>query len=466
MRQYIKKAKKSIVLMMAMILCLMPLEVLAAPTFGLSPSVSSVKPNATFTVSVGGSCVGRVNISVQNGSTSTSSVWVEEGYVSVSITAGSSGNVVVTATPVAGFSDLDGNEYAPGAKSVSVQIKAPEQPKPTTPANPTIPSQPTVSTSDPVHTSDSIADTRDGNSKLSNLQISFGMLSPEFNPDVTEYTVVVPSDMQSITITAVPQSEKATVTTMELDAVESDPKKIEVIVAAENETCTVYTINVEYKVIEKIQVGGKEHIIDESFTDEQIPQGFVRKKFQYKDKEYDGLVHKKSKVKLASLKNDFTTSFFVYNELEQAFYPYTQIEIKQNKYLIPIGLVDVSDFAEYEQTTIMIDDTKIEAWKLDKYFSVFRAINDKGEEVYYCYDALDKTIQRYRIPSVSNIPEIAEAISFINKNDLELHIALAALNILLLLIIIFGVTTRKARHSARKRKAKKQKKSKNFDLNP
>ena len=74
-----------------------------AASFSMSSSDTQVAPNGTFTIKVGGDCIGRVNLSVNNGTLSTNSVWVEEGFVSVRVTAGSSGSVTVTATPAEGF---------------------------------------------------------------------------------------------------------------------------------------------------------------------------------------------------------------------------------------------------------------------------------------------------------------------------------------------------------------------------
>lgn len=93
-----------------------------AATFKITASKPQVKPNETFSVSVGGDCIGRVNLSVTNGTLSSSSVWVEQNYQKVNVKAGSSGTVTIIATPAVGFSDADANEYKPGSRSVKVTI--------------------------------------------------------------------------------------------------------------------------------------------------------------------------------------------------------------------------------------------------------------------------------------------------------------------------------------------------------
>lgn len=117
-----------------------------AASFSMSSSTQQVNPGSRFTVSVGGDCIGRVNISVSNGTASTSAVWVEENFQTVTITAGSSETVTVTATPEAGFSDSDANEYRPGSRSVSVKIIAPSNPGTTQPTTPPATNKPTTQT--------------------------------------------------------------------------------------------------------------------------------------------------------------------------------------------------------------------------------------------------------------------------------------------------------------------------------
>ncbi|HKK95485.1 MAG TPA: hypothetical protein VJ916_04055 [Anaerovoracaceae bacterium] len=126
------KTRQNIRLIIVTILCIMiiPIAVYAAtPSFNATSSVSSIDPNGTFVFNVGGQCCGRVNISVSNGSASQSSIWVENNTVPVNITAGSSGNCTVTATPAEGMSDLDANLYSPGTRSVTVGINEPAEPE-------------------------------------------------------------------------------------------------------------------------------------------------------------------------------------------------------------------------------------------------------------------------------------------------------------------------------------------------
>ncbi len=165
------------------ILCI-PTPTFAA-SFGLSSSSKQVAPNSNFTISVGGDCIGRVNLSVSNGTLSTSAVWVEENYQTVTVTAGASGSVTVTATPEVGFSDSDANEYKPGSRTVTVNIVAPTPPAPTTP---TQPSNPTPTTP-PASNSGNTTKPSDSNSS-SNTSTPI----PGDNPDTDDTTSEDPTE--------------------------------------------------------------------------------------------------------------------------------------------------------------------------------------------------------------------------------------------------------------------------------
>ncbi len=96
----------------------------ASGSLSVNSSVKQVGPNGQFSITMSGSCIGRLNIQVSNGRASESAVWIEENSKKISITAGSSGTVVVTISPVEGFSDPDGNIYNPGVKKISIPIVA------------------------------------------------------------------------------------------------------------------------------------------------------------------------------------------------------------------------------------------------------------------------------------------------------------------------------------------------------
>ena len=79
--------RKNILIIFSLLCFLLPINLVWAASFNLKSSANSVKPNGTFTISVGGDCIGRVNLSVSNGSLSSNSVWVEQNTQTITVTA-------------------------------------------------------------------------------------------------------------------------------------------------------------------------------------------------------------------------------------------------------------------------------------------------------------------------------------------------------------------------------------------
>lgn len=183
-----KKFITSIISCLALLAMLfLPTPVMAA-SFSMSASVQQVNPGGTFTVSLGGDCIGRVNLSVSNGAASKNAVWVEEEFISVAITAGGSGTVTVTATPETGFSDPNGDEYRPGPRTVSVKIVTPTQPSnPTTPPATTKPST-TTPTKQPQSNTQNTKPNSNSSTNNSSSENTSADISPDTSADTEQPT--------------------------------------------------------------------------------------------------------------------------------------------------------------------------------------------------------------------------------------------------------------------------------------
>lgn len=111
---------------LAFILFILTCDVYASASFSVSTPNNQIARNSTFNITLSGSSVGRVDIKVENGTCSASSLWYEEKTQSITCRAGNKGTVRVTVTPQRGFSDSDGNIYSPGVKVLNLEIKETE----------------------------------------------------------------------------------------------------------------------------------------------------------------------------------------------------------------------------------------------------------------------------------------------------------------------------------------------------
>ncbi len=95
---------------------------------------------------------------------------------------------------------------------------------------------------------------KDSDNSLSALSVAEGTLSPEFDPEVTSYSVEVPFGTTSITVTATANSDLATVNTGEFNNL---PGSDVVRVTAEDGSIREYTINVTVADEEVLGIKGK-----------------------------------------------------------------------------------------------------------------------------------------------------------------------------------------------------------------
>ncbi len=205
--------------------------------FSISASSGQVNEGGSFTVSFGSGTTGKYSISVSNGSASSSEVW-SEGGGSVSVTASGAGTTTVTVTAV----DVTDSSYnlIGGSQSVSVSV-ASSTPEPTPETS--TPSTPSSSTSSSSNNTDDDEPEESSNTNLSDLTISEGTISPEFEPATTEYDAQV-LDVNVITITATAADDKATVTGDGEQELVLGDNTFEIIVTAENGHEKTYTLKV------------------------------------------------------------------------------------------------------------------------------------------------------------------------------------------------------------------------------
>lgn len=377
-----------------------------AASFRITASASKVNPNGTFSVSVGGDCIGRVNLSVKNGTLSQSSVWVEQNSQTVNVKAGGSGSVTVTATPTVGFSDADGNEYKPGSRSVTVTIDVPSVPstpsggsstpnttpsgKPNTQPNKN-PTKPTV------NNQQTVVQEKSSNNLLSSLSINMGTLEPEFNANVTEYSVKLPKEANTISLQAVCQDSKATVTGIGDISVEAGENIIAITVVAENGEERKYmlkayvdeTPNV-YLTYKNTQIG-----VVRNLRDVVIPEGFSEKQHKVNEQEirvYDN--------------GHFSMIYGVDHENNKNFY---MVDMEKNECIykiIPITIQNhfffLGDWQEekegFEISSRTIEEKEIMGYQFKNGFAdyfLLSVMNKEGERLEYLYEAKEGTLQRY-----------------------------------------------------------------------
>ena len=434
---------------------------LMAASFGMSASTSTVVPGGSFTISVGGNCYGKVDLSVSGGFISTNSIWVDNDYQTVTVTAGSSGNVTVVATPVKGFSDPNENEYYPGKRTVSVTIVQPQKPsdngggtqvqqpsKPQTPQN----QQNQQNQQNP---QEDVNDKRSDNNNLASLAISSGKLTPAFHAETTEYRVELAATVTSINITASAADAKAKVNGTGTKALEPGENKFSITVTAENGAVKTYTIVavVNEKPLVYTKYNGKDLGVVRNVKDIKAPKDFVETTVKLDGKEVKAWKNDAMKITLVYLIDEKTSekNFYIYDTKKQMvtniFKP-TAI-LGNNVYLVDIPK-ELQTMEGFEYGKVKVDTTELMGWTFkDKAFDnyvVIYVMDETGKMQYYMYEKTQNTLQLYSKAAPvtqESYEKLVKDLENTNKMQVICLGVAAVLTVVAIVAVVFAIKLKK-----------------------
>lgn len=115
-----------IVIFIFVVTCSLYTKTYAAGSFEVSTSLSSINVGDTITVYIkGNNAYGKVNISANNATLSSYSVFLQNDTKTVNLTAKSAGTITISVTPASeGLGDIDENPIT-GTKTTKITVKAP-----------------------------------------------------------------------------------------------------------------------------------------------------------------------------------------------------------------------------------------------------------------------------------------------------------------------------------------------------
>lgn len=198
--------KKIINKMMSLIFALVLLNFIGinkiyASSFSVSASATSLNLGQSTTITISGvDTIGRFNISSSDSnvtSLSDTSIWIENGNASVTVSGISAGSSTITVSP-ADVSDSKGNKINLESRSVNITVKADESRNNTTNNN---------STNNTKSSNSNSQKSASSNANLKNLVIDQEGLTPMFSSVVTSYSLTVPEKVTKLNIT--PTMEQA-----------------------------------------------------------------------------------------------------------------------------------------------------------------------------------------------------------------------------------------------------------------
>lgn len=380
---------------------------------------SSVAPGEGFSVSVScGNVEGTVNASANNATITSAGNWCERGgVIEVSAVAGGAGTATITITGI----DATGNantanpvDYSGVAiGSTSVNVVAPSN---------NIPSQNQQSNNNEQQTEEKKPEEKkqeekklSSNANLASLSISQGTLSPKFSASKTQYTVNLNGDVSSIKVNATAADSKAMVYGTGTKSLKPGKNTISVSVAAEDGSTKEYTITVNVDETPLVYVsynGAKLGFVRSLDGVDKPAKSFEAVKIKVDGKEVKAWKSNLLKKTVVYLQDDKTK--------EKNYYIYNTDTNTVETMLRPMALlgnnvfvVDVPKNLQTREgmnfTTVKIDNYELNGWTFKdtafENYALIYVMDEKGNMVYYQYEATEKTLQLYS--GAATIPQSA-----------------------------------------------------------
>lgn len=228
---------------------------------------------------------------------------------------------------------------------------------------------------------------------LSSLKVDGFDLSPTFDSEVLEYSVVVPPNTTKINISATKKDSTSTVSgTGEFEVTEGD-NQFKIDVKAQNGDLRTYTINVSVTDENpiKVNVDNEEYTILKTSRNLEIPSLYNETTCTIEEETVPCFINENTSITLVALKNNLgVTNFFIYED--NKYTKYYEL-VSDNLIIMPTN--NSLNLKSYVEKEITINDNKIKAYqykKLDNDFFVFEGRNLEDNSIHtYLYNKSDNT---------------------------------------------------------------------------
>ena len=378
-----------------------------AASYGVSASNNG---DGSVTVTVSGPVVGGFNIEVGGQSTS---VYINDigGSASATIKTGA-GNYSVKVSSIS-ISDAQYNVLNNETVTTNVNVTEPQSGSNPSPGNDTNEnSKPQAQKPEEKKQEEKKLSS---NANLASLSISQGTLSPKFSASKTQYTVNLNGDVSSIKVNATAADSKAVVYGTGTKSLKPGKNTISVSVAAEDGSTKEYTITVNVDETPLVYVsynGAKLGFVRSLDGVDKPAKSFEAVKIKVDGKEVKAWKSNLLKKTVVYLQDDRTK--------EKNYYIYNTDTNTVETMLRPMALlgnnvfvVDVPKNLQTREgmnfTTVKIDNYELNGWTFKdtafENYALIYVMDEKGNMVYYQYEATEKTLQLYS--GAATIPQSA-----------------------------------------------------------
>lgn len=300
---------------------------------------------------------------------------------------------------------------------------------------------------------------------LASLAVDGFEITPAFNKDTLEYSVIVPEDTKQINISAKASDSKSSINGIGSHDVTSGTNTFAIVVKAENGSEKTYTLTVDVKDANPINV----EVDGESFTvvkiKENLPSVSAYQEYTVKIGEFDipAFKNNNTNLVLVGLKNaSGDIKLFIYDEEKNSYQKYQEIGVNK----ITIYPMDTDEAIKgYEKSEVEIDGINVNCFSYDgdTRFVIIYGINvETGEKGFYLYDKETQTVIKY---NDNYIKDLENKLNTYNYVIIGFSVALVLMLSILLLVIFKKPKKGKKNKTKTKKEVKNDNKSKKKDEN-
>ncbi len=272
---------------------------------------------------------------------------------------------------------------------------------------------------------------------LKSLSVEGFELSPAFNKEVLEYSVVVPEDTKTVKISASPSDGRSSVSGTGEKEVTLGSNAFDIVVKAENGSEKTYKLKVEVKDSNPInvKVDNKEYTVVKVKDFLEAPADFTETTVKINDVDIPGYKNENINVILVGLKDsEGNIDLYSYDEKTNTYTSFNSV--KTNSISI-MPLNNEENLKGYKKVKITIDLKEINAYKTNESsrFALIYGIDlASGEKGYFMYDSKLNTLIAYNTELIDQLQ---------SQNQLFIYIIIGFIVILVLLFIAFVSVSKK-----------------------
>lgn len=286
---------------------------------------------------------------------------------------------------------------------------------------------------------------------LRSLSVEGYELSPAFSKDVTSYTVEVPDTVEEISVVAKVNDSTASVTGAGKIDISEGTNKVDVVVTAQNGSTKTYSILVNVKDLNPIEVNidNKKWTIVKKADLLTQPTGSTPSTIKIDNIEVPAFKSEITGLTILGLKDEEgKISMYSYDETTKEYKLYEEIK-GSSLTLYPVSMVDMPK--GFKETPLTINGREYTGLKStsSELYLIYATNVETGYTGYYVYDANENSYIRYDDELFGSSKKVRELKMFL--------VALSGVSIILLIIaIVAGANHQKMVKAVHKLRGKEE----------